>query len=374
MDFGEYEDLKLSEAETQAYKSRILREVKTMKNKKKRNGTWKIAAGMAAACAIAITGIGAANPILAENMFSSVFGNLIKNTKGEKYEKEDADRYTKIAKKTIDVQEEVGKQPDAEEYTTTAEQNGVSISVSDIYCDGYMLYYTACLKTDNEDLKKSDGILSEFKTGGSQELLIDGLDLSGYTSNFQKAEDGTFVSANQVDLLSGANEAFVAKEGETLVVNWNLYRLKGSLWDSWDENGEYTSTATVDGEWNLRFPVTVDASCNKEFQIGKEENGVVLEDAVRTKAGLVLHIKLPDFRKEPYNDPYNDPDEGIKDAQGNYLQWLSQRWIENEDGTTECWIMVLYDGEEELTFEVTAKDEDATRIAEIGFTVPKEAR
>ena len=104
------------------------------------------------------------------------------------------------------------------------------------------------------------------------------------------------------------------------------------------------------------------------------QNGVIVKDAVRTKAGLVLHAELPDFRKEPYNAPYNDPDEGVRDAQGNYLQWLSQRWKENEDGTTECWIMVLYDGEAELTFEVAAKGGDAGQIAEIAFEVPEEAR
>ncbi len=35
--------------------------------------------------------------------------------------------------------------------------------------------------------------------------------------------------------------------------------------------------------------------------------------------------------------------------------------------------MVLYDGEAELTFEVTAKGEDAGQIAKIAFEVPEEA-
>lgn len=372
IDFGEYEDLELSAVEKQVHKRRILREVRNMK---KKGRIWKIAAGVAAACAVTVTAIGVTNPILAENMFSSVFGNLIHNAKGGKYEEEDTDRYAKIAKKSIDVQEEIDKQPDAKEYSTTAENNGVSISVSDIYCDGYMLYYTAFLQTDSEQLMQADWILSEFKTGGSQELTIEGVDLSGYASNgFRKAEDGTFVSANQIDLLSGVDEGFFSEEGGTIVLDWTLHRLKGSLYDSWDEDGEYASTATVDGEWHLRFPVTVDVSGRKAFEIEKEDNGVILKDAVRTKAGLVLHAELPDFRKEPYNDPYNDPDEGVRDAQGNYLQWLSQRWKENEDGTTECWIMVLYDGEAELTFEVTAKGEDAGQIAKIAFEVPEEAR
>ncbi len=372
MDFDEYEKTELSAAEKQAHKRRILREVRNMG---KKNRIWNVAAGVAAACAVTVTAVGIANPILAENMFGSVFGNLIQNAKGDPYEEEDTDRYAKIAKESVGVQQEVDKRQDEEAYTTTAEQNGVSVSVSDVYCDGYMLYYTASLKTDNEELKKADGILTEFKTGGSQELWIEGLDLSGYAgSSFERAEDGTFVSANQIDLLSGAGDGFLTQTEDAIVVNWKLHRLKGTLWDSWDENGEYASTATVDGEWNLRFPVTVDVSRNQSFEIGKEENGVVLKDAVRTKAGLVVHMELPDFRKAPYNDPYNDPDERISDAQGNALQWLSQRWKERDDGTTECWVMVLYDGEEELTLEVTAKDEAASKIAKITFEVPAEIR
>ncbi len=80
---------------------------------------------------------------------------------------------------------------------------------------------------------------------------------------------------------------------------------------------------------------------------------------------------MPDFRKEPYNDPYNDPDIAIKDARGNCLQWTgTQSWDEHDDGTTDCYIMVLYDGEKDLTFEVTTKDEDAALIACIPFQAP----
>ena len=103
MDFNEYEGLELSPEEKEAYKRRILQEVNRMSAGKK-NRKWKMAAGMAAACAVTIGAIGAANPILAENMFGSVFGKLISNAKGEKYEEEDIERFTKIGEKSVDVQ------------------------------------------------------------------------------------------------------------------------------------------------------------------------------------------------------------------------------------------------------------------------------
>ena len=372
MDFSEYEDLELSETEKTAHKRRILREVNRMSTGKK-NGKWKIAAGMAAACAVTIGAIGAANTAFAENMFSSVFGNLIDNAKGQKYEEEDIERFTKIGSKSVDVKEEVDKRQDTETYTTMAESSGVTISVSDIYCDGYVLYYTASLKTENERLGEADGILTQFKEGHSEELEIEGMDTSGYFSRpFEKAEDGSFVSANDINLLSdfGA-DGFAPGEENTIIVDWTIYQLEGNLWNSWDEQGEYAVTETVEGEWHLKFPVTVDSSGNEKFTIEKEENGIAVKDVVRTKAGLVVHAKLPDFRKEPYNDPYNDPDMAIVDAQGRCLQWMSQKWDEHEDGTTDCWIMVLYDGETDLSLEVTAKDEELTPIADIAFQVPQ---
>ncbi len=142
-------------------------------------------------------------------------------------------------------------------------------------------------------------------------------------------------------------------------------------WNQWDESGEYVNTGKVEGDWRLRFPVTIDRSGNEAFDINKEENGIMVKSAVKTKAGLVVEAELPDFTKDPYNDPYNDPDMGIKDSQGNWLQWMNQKTDMHEDGTSTMQIMVLYDGEEDLVFEVTTKDgEEPETLASIGFQVP----
>ena len=163
------------------------------------------------------------------------------------------------------------------------------------------------------------------------------------------------------------------EDGGTLVVDWTVRELIGNLWDSWDEQGEYKSTADVTGEWTLRFPVTVDKSQNESFDINKEENGILVKRGTKTKAGLVLEVELPDFRQEPYNDKYNDPDMGIKDSEGNPLQWLKQKADLREDGTSTTQIMVLYNGQKDLSFHVTTKDNDPDKVvdlANISFQVP----
>lgn len=378
-DFREYEQAELSSQEKEGHKQRFLMEVKRMDKMNRRNKnskTWKIAAGMAAACVLTVGAASVANPVLAKEIFSSVFGNLVENAQGEKYEKEDTEMYTKLGKSATSVQEEVGRQQEQGGYVTTVENNGVTLSVSDIYCDGYVLYYTASIKTDKEELHQADGIITETKQGPNPSISIDGAALSGYASKaFDKSKDGSFVTINQIDLLNPTDVKekpmdMKLDEKGTLVVDWEVKQFVGYLWDQWDESGEYASTGKVEGDWHLRFPVTVDKSQNETFAIDKEENGITVKNAVRTKAGLVVEVELPDFTKAPYNDPHNDPDMGIKDSEGNWLQWMNQKTEMHEDGTSTMQIMVLYDGEKDLSFDVTSRDEEQVPFASIGFQIP----
>ncbi len=389
-DLTEYEELELSSQELKQHKQRIMMEVKNMENRLDKGGrrkgkVWMKAAGVAAACVIAIGGAAAANPVLAKELFSDVFGKLIQNAQGEKYEKEDTEMFTKIGENAVAIQSEVegrqdeGQSQAGESYVTTVEQNGVTLSISDVYCDGYVLYYTATLQSADEGLSQADGIVIDAKDGRSSQIALEGIDMEGYSTRpFEKSEDGTYVSVQQIDLMNPTDmecKSVDLKLGEkqSIVVDWSIWNLIGHKWDQWDEQGEYMLTGRVDGEWHLRFPVTIDRAANETFDIGKEENGITVKSGTKTKAGLVVEVELPDFRQEPYNDPYNDPYMGICDSEGNFLQWMNQRTDLHEDGTSVMQIMVLYDGQKDLTFQVTnknVKDLDDDLIANIGFEVP----
>lgn len=380
-DFSEYEKTELSSKEKEEHKQRILMEVKRMKkrnenrkeNRKAR--VWKTAAGAAAACVITAGAFSIANPVQAQELLSSVFGTLIENSQEEKYEQEDTERYQTIGENAVAVQEEVDKRQGEEGYALTSERDGVVISVSDVYCDGYILYYTTTLQTDREELMSADGIILEKKDGEPYDIKINGTHMSEVIRPFEKSADGTYVAAQQIDLMNpydiSSNPVELGiEENGTLVVEWTVRQLDGYLFDKWDDNGEYQSTGSAAGEWNLRFPVTVDTSKNETFDINKEENGILVKRGVKTKAGLVLEVELPDFTQEPYNDKYNDPDMGVKDSEGNYIQWLNQKSDLREDNTCTSQIMVLYDGQKDLSFCVTTRDEDQIEIADIGFQVP----
>lgn len=372
MDEKEYEEMELSSEEKDRKKQEILKEVRTMK-KEKNMTTRKKVMGAVAACAVVIGTVGFANPSLAKELFSGTFGKLIENSKGTKNEEEDTARYTIIGKNAVDVEAEVQKSDNSEAYITTAEQNGVKISVSDVYCDGYVLYYTTTLQTDDAGLNQADWICTTEKPE-AEYVVINGINAgTGTGTSFEKMSDGTFVKTSQIELINLKSEdgqQVLFENENSFDVEYVVKDFAGADADAWDEQGEYVKTGEVAGEWKLKFPVTVDQSQNEIVNIDKEENGIKLTSAVKTKAGLVLEVETPDFRKAPYNDSYNDPDIAIKDSEGNNLQWLSGISKENEDGTATYKIMVLYDGQADLTLEVTNKNVDGEEIASIDFQIP----
>lgn len=370
-DDQKYEWTELSSKERHHCKQRIMKEVKNMKNKEteRRTGkTWKTAvAGAAAALALVTATVGVCNPVFARNLFSDTFGKLIDSARGQKNEADNVDLYTKIGRNSVPVKKEIDQTPSGAQYATSAEHNGVKVSVSDVYCDGYLLYFTTTLETDDAGLMQADGIVPAEKRGIC-DIQIAGIpDSDGANKAFEKAGDGIFVATNQIDLLRLSDRI---SEGSTFDVEYTLTDLQGTLWHSWDAQGEYRTTGTVDGEWKLRFPVTVDTSANQTCAIDREQNGVTVKNAVITKAGLVLTVVLPDFTKAPYNDPHNDPDEAVLDSQGKCLQWLAQYSAPNADGTTTEQIMVLYDGQKDLSFAVTNKNTDGSVIADIPIQLP----
>lgn len=364
----EYEQTEFSDYDKARSKQRVLRKVRVleMKNKNKKSGALKAALASAAACAVVIGAVGFTNPALADVVYSNTIGKLIENTIGTKDENE-ANIYKTIAENSVTADEEVAKSQN-DEYNTSAECEGVSVSISDIYCDGYVVYYTAVLKTDDEDLNQAAFITS---AKGGDAITVNGKEAGGVMMGFDKASDGTYVKSGEIDLIGfGNNESEDYSKADSLEIEYTITNLTGYKDDEWDDNGDYMSTASVDGDWTLKFPVTVDCSENVTYDLNKADNGVKLCNVVKTKAGLVLTIETPDFTKAPYNDPYNDPEIGVTDENGNYLQWFTGGISEeNDDGTATYKIMVLYEGQTNLTLEVTSRDEVQEVFASIPFEI-----
>lgn len=382
MDLDEYEENELSSEEKQKIENRLLREVRKMKkqeeketkqkNRKEgrqnRNTGRKIAGIGAAACvAVATIAIGS-NPVAAKALLSNLYEKIIAGSEGEKNEEEIREIYTKIGEESVPA-EAVG-----EGAVLEAEDAGVKLRVCDIFCDGYKLYYTLEVETDNENLagEEVDGIFTDsgYPKGGGDciTVMVDGKDES-FPLSFQRQEDGTFTSVQNCDFFATETPK-TYENGDVLPVEISIKSFIGVDYDNHDEEGEYVHTDAVLGEWRLSFPVTVDTSSNVVTEIDKEDNGVRLINAVRTKATLNLIIEAPDFTKEPYNDPYNDPEMGIKDAAGNWMVMLGCYDGIRDDGTHVYQITLLDNGETDFYLDVTErKNEDAKQIAGIEFRV-----
>ncbi len=152
-------------------------------NQKKRKA-WTAAA--AAVAVIAVSGsVFYANPVLAKNIpvIGDVFAKLQKNKENNPYGEKDKTAYGKIADNSESVQN-----PGSE-----AESNGVTVTISDAYCDGYEMYFTMTATTDNDQVNQKDYLLPEK----SQRVYVNGEE-TGAELSLEKTEDGSFVGLGHI--------------------------------------------------------------------------------------------------------------------------------------------------------------------------------
>lgn len=368
MNLDEYEETELSSKEKQKIRKRLLQEVRHMKKNNKNASVkgLKIAGAAAAACLlISVIAVGS-NPVEAKALFGEIYQKIISGSRDDKDAGRIQELYSRIGAESVPVEEGEG-------IKTEAEWENVQIGVSDIYCDGYMLYYTLQLETDNKELagEEVDGIRAEGKEGTPPTctIWVDGEE-NQYPIVFEKQEDGTFTSVQDYNFFANENRR-TYQNGDVIPIEIDITALMGWDYEKHDEEGNYVRTEAVNGQWKLSFPVTVEMADNQVQEINKEDNGVKVVSIARGRATLNLIIEEPDYSKEPYNDPYNDPDTCIKGSDGKALQWLCNYRQMREDGTSISYITLLDNGEKNLCLEVMERkpEEERKQIAGIEFQV-----
>lgn len=386
VDVAEFEAEKLSDQEVSRIQSQLWKEMNRMKKKEqnyKRSYRMKVAA---AACAAVVLAGGVT--AFASGMFNDEINSLISIVRGTKTEQEDVQVYEKVGAAMAQAEAEKGKMEQV-----TAEDQGLKLSVTDLFCDGFTLYYTATLQGDASLVNDADFIaaswewVKELPVEQQTEDLVLPVKVNGVSTYvdeiFRRSENGDYVMMGKVDLLAMMQSGELDLTGvDTLDVEYQVRRWVGKDTDTMvqkdvgvDEQGDryveetYKETMSVDGDWKLAFQVPVDHSKNLESVLDKEENGIVLKKVTKTELGLVVEVEMPDLTQAPYNDPFNDPDIGVVSGD-TCLQWLSGYTNLHEDNSSTYTFMVLYDGESDLKLQVTAKNETADLIAEIPFEAP----
>lgn len=393
VDIAEYEVEPLSSEETMRIKNKLFKEMNCMK-KKNRKRTYGIKVA-AAACAMVILAGGAT--AAAKGVFSEEIQQLIDAAKSGKDGAEEVALYEKVGENMAQAEKVI-----AEKDRLTVEEQGITLSITDSFCDGYSLYFVIRLSGDEKLLNNSDFIAAssewmdtaseeerkELEEMGALHTKVNGVPVAVNCDSYSRVENGDYVMMGRVDLLHMMEQGELnLEEIEQLDVEYRVRQLVGSDQDEYEfhieeeideegkvvemEYGEYVTTMDVCGDWSLKFTVPVDKSQNQEFAINKEENGILLKNGIKTPLGLVVEVEMPDMTKEPYNDEHNDPEVGIYNGK-EFAQWITAHSELHEDNSSTMLIEVLYDGEADMSLRVVNKNVDGSVIANIPFEIPAE--
>lgn len=332
----------------------------------------------AAAClVIALMGIFYVNPALAKDIpiLGDVFGRLQTMRENSPYPDKDKTAYENIAQHS----KQVATEP-KEKITNTAEDQGVKISVTDAYCDGFDLYFTLSISTKDADLKTADRLeLLTFKKGDPVSYFA-GVEVDGKeaftttTLSASKSEDGVYVALMRIPSSYVDNGGFTENTEIEIHANGIGAHRPGEESDTTLENYSKPDFGrlgfkTVRGDWDLKFKPGMDTSQNKEAEPNAEKNGFIVKKVTQTPSNMHIDFYMPKEYIE------KDPAIILKDAEGNRVyEEFSQSADETEDGQV---LGLVFDQSSATHFVLQVLDKNAAPdengnlivLAEIPFSM-----
>lgn len=306
-----------------------LRMKKPDNRNQKRKKVWTAAA--AAVAVIAISGtVLYSNPVLAKNIpvIGDVFAKMQENRAKDPYAGKDKTAYEKIEDHSVNVQT-----PGSE-----AEDNGVTVTVSDAYCDGYEMYFTMTATTDNEQINQKKYLLPDK----SQRVQVDGVEC-GAELCLEKAEDGSFVGLGHI------SADFLKKKefSDQSTVDIQFTQLYGKGENELSTTKYVEGENLISGEWNLKFTVNTDASNNQTYEVNTENNGFKVSKIVKVPASTYLYLEVP--------ETYENVQMIITDADGNALEKFGGTFTDPENGVYQI----------KMQFEQTDTDQIHVQVVDM---------
>lgn len=306
-----------------------LRMKKPDNRNQKRKKVWTTAA--AAVAVIAVSGtVLYSNPVLAKNIpvIGDVFAKMQENRAKDPYAGKDKTAYEKIEDHSVNVQT-----PGSE-----AEDNGVTVTVSDAYCDGYEMYFTMTATTDNEQINQKKYLLPEK----SQRVQVNGEEC-GAELCLEKAEDGSFVGLGHI------SADFLKKKefSDQSTVDIQFTQLYGKGENELSTTKYVEGENLISGEWNLKFTVNTDASNNQTYEVNAENNGFKVSKVVKVPASTYLYLEVP--------ETYENVQMIITDADGNALEKFGGTFTDPENGVYQI----------KMQFEQTDTDQIHVQVVDM---------
>lgn len=242
----------------------------------------KCVAAVVAAAVIGIAGLGYFNPVLAAKI--PLIGKIFE-------EVEDDATYSGnySDKKTILTNEDSVGNLDTSDYTVS--DKGISITASEAYCDGYSIFLTVNIESEDADfthipehytgMNAADNRTSAgfyirgtwSVDGGSPEWLentFDGKVIDSHTF-------AGMLKINLAEKYTGSGE-----------LNLNVDGL-GYDDDRMLDGEEISASHWTDGSWNIVIPFEINAADVKTIEVGDKKGNITLEDVVVSPYQVIVH-------------------------------------------------------------------------------------
>lgn len=237
----------------------------------------------ASAAAVVLTGIGACwmNPALAARI--PIIGNIFGQVQDSiPFSGEYDDRATILSTENPAVVA-------ADESVCRAESSGITLTASEIYCDGLSIFLTAEVEIEQGGLNSIPGNViyldGSWNTDEdtSKKQLLNG-NLEGMSM-----DDNTFIGVLKLDLDSA--------EIQSSTVNLNLSMIGYDDVDALDAE-DISAFHQIEGEWNLTLPFSVDTEAAKTFSMDLEHEGYHLTKVSVSPYQVVTDTDVPYTEKE----------------------------------------------------------------------------
>lgn len=169
----------------------------------------------------------------------------------------------------------------AETVTETKKQEGITFTLSEVYCDGMSVFLTA------EVLREEGGFL---KIPGESMYVRGSWSYKGEAYNFgleylrgKVVDDETFVGMLKINL-----PEYVTEQGNITL------SLSSIGWDDVDIKDNDAEAHRVKGDWSFEIPFKVDTEAVRRLATEKEENGYILKQMILSKYQATVQVEAQD--------------------------------------------------------------------------------
>lgn len=248
----------------------------------------------AAACVIVVlSGIFYVNPALAKDIpvLGDVFERLQKLRDTNAYPEKDKTAYKNIEKHSEPVRN----------LTGIAEDAGIRMMVTDAYCDGYDLYFTISLTTEDEELKTADRLeLLSYREGDPIAffawLTVNGEEVfpSESTISLRKSDEDVFVALVRVQSMNMASGAFPENMTVGLDIG-GVGAFKNDMAEIPDiPNYDRVGFKCVQGTWQMEFQPEMNTADNRSAEPNAEMKGFIVKSVTQTPSNMHMTLYLPE--------------------------------------------------------------------------------